>query len=183
MSGPSELASPRRSGWLLVLIRLILAWVFIYMGSNKLGDPIAFLKGIHLYDMLPEEPAVWLNSSAIVVPWLEVMSGAALLLGVAIRGAALVIAAMLAVFTPAVLLRALEIMRETGQSFFAVKFDCGCGTGEAIIWQKTIENAALFALALAALLLRSRRCCLENLWRNDDLTAPTSVSSSPHRTD
>jgi len=148
-----------QSGFLLLIIRLVLGGTFVWMGANKVADPIVFLKGVRLYGLLPETPGVYLNLTAIVIPWVEVVAGTALLLGVQVRGAALGIAVMLCVFTPAVFIRALEYMHEKGQSFFEVAFDCGCGTGVEIIWRKMIKNTSLFILAVMALFSHSRRFC------------------------
>jgi uncharacterized membrane protein YphA (DoxX/SURF4 family) len=127
----------------------------------KLGDPIAFLKLIRQYEM-GVSPA-FLNSVAIVLPWLEIVCGAALINGVFMRGAAALMALMLVAFTPVVLSRAFDIMAEKGIPFMAVKFDCGCGAGEVYTWKKTIENIGLLFLCLVPLLSASRRFCLE-LW-------------------
>jgi hypothetical protein len=70
-----------------------------------------------------------------------------LLAGVAVRGAALVLVAMLVPFTLAILRRALEVQAGQAIPFCAVKFDCGCGAGEVVICRKLIENALLTALA------------------------------------
>lgn len=148
-----------QSGFLLAIVRAVLGGTFVWMGAHKIDDPISFLKSIRLYGMMPDTPGIYLNVTAIVVPWIEVVAGTALLLGMQIRGAALAIAVMLAVFTPAVLLRSLEIIRETGQSFFQLAFDCGCGTGVEIIWRKTLMNFSLFVLAVIALCSGSRRFC------------------------
>jgi uncharacterized membrane protein YphA (DoxX/SURF4 family) len=132
------------------------------MGAVKIGHPIEFLKQIRLYYMLPESPAIYLNGTAIVLPWLEVICGVALVLGTSVRGAAALIAAMLAVFTPAIFLRAWQIHQTTGTPFFEVAFDCGCGAGVVITWRKLLENAGLFVLALLAILSQTRRFCLES---------------------
>jgi len=145
------------SGVPLLLARLILAVTFLYMGSHKIAAPVEFLKLIRAYQMLPETPPISLNSLAIVLPWMEVVAGTALLVGIRVRGAAAMIAVMLAVFTPAILIRALAIRAETGKSFFEIAFDCGCGSGPVIIWTKLLGNVALFAVALLAMLSRSRR--------------------------
>lgn len=150
------------SGIPLLLARAVLGLTFIYMGGHKLGDPIDFLKLVRQYQMLPETPAIFLNSTAIVLPWLEIVSGVALLLGLRHRGAAACIALMLCVFTPAILLRALRMLNDDGGSFWDIKFDCGCGAGEVIIWQKLLSNTGLLALAVFALLSSSTRWCLSN---------------------
>lgn len=148
------------SGIPLLLARLGLGYMFIWMGLNKVGHPMEFLKQIHLYEMLPESPGLYMNATAIVLPWLEIICGLALILGVYLRGAALTIALMLAVFTPAILMRALAIQTAEGTPFFEIAFDCGCGSGVVITWKKLAENSGLFLAALIPLLSRSRFLCL-----------------------
>ena len=149
------------SGIPLLAARLIFGGMFIYMGVAKLGYPIGFLKLIHQYQM--SLPPLVLNSTAIVLPWMEVFTGVALILGIFVRGAAAIIAVMLAVFSPVVLMRALKIAAETGQSFFDIQFDCGCGGGEVVICPKLLAHAGLFGLALVALFTGSRKWCAE-MW-------------------
>jgi len=149
------------SGVPLLIARVILAATFIYMGAVKFGEPFDFLKQVRLYHMLPETPAIYLNATAIVLPWLEIVAGVALLIGLRFRGAAATIALMLLVFTPAILIRALHIQAETGGSFFEIVFDCGCGSGPVTIWIKLLGNLGLFALAVVVMISRSREFCLE----------------------
>jgi len=146
----------------LLFARVILAATFLYMGSMKVGEPFDFLKQIRQYQMLPETPPIYLNATAIVLPWLEIVAGAALLIGLRFRGAAAAIALMLLVFTPAILIRALHIQAEKGISFFDIVFDCGCGSGPVTIWTKLLANIGLFTLAMLALVSRSRKLCLSN---------------------
>src|SRR3990172_10955903 len=100
------------SGIPLLIARIILAATFIYMGSMKIGAPFEFLKQVRSYQMLPETPPIYLNATAIVLPWLEIVAGVALLLGLRFQGAAAAIALMLLVFTPAILIRALQIQAD-----------------------------------------------------------------------
>jgi uncharacterized membrane protein YphA (DoxX/SURF4 family) len=146
-----------RGGAPLLLARLVLGGLFVYMGALKLGQPFEFLKQIRLYHMLPEDPPIFLNAVAVVLPWLEVLCGASILLGARIRGAAVVAALMLAVFTPAILMRALAIRAEVGTPFLKIEFDCGCGTGVVVIWKKLLENTLLFCLAVYTTISRANR--------------------------
>lgn len=147
------------SGVPLLLARLVLGGLFIWMGLAKISDPVAFLKVMRQYDIV-SAPLI-LNSTAIALPWIEVVSGLAMILGLFTRGAAATMAIMLAVFTPAILVRTFAIIGETGASFFDVQFDCGCGGGEVVIWKKTLENIGLFLLCLLALCSCSRRFSLD----------------------
>ena len=128
------------------LARWFLGAVFLYMGLNKALDPVGFLKLLNEYHLV-NQPFL-LNSLAAVLPWFEVFCGLLLLAGVGVRGAALMLILMLIPFTIVVTLRGHEIAVAKAISFWAVKFDCGCGNGEVLVWHKLIENPALTLLAL-----------------------------------
>jgi uncharacterized membrane protein YphA (DoxX/SURF4 family) len=149
-----------RSGVPLLVARLVLGGLFVYMGAKKIGDPVHFLKLMRQYQALPASPPIFLNLVAVVLPWVEVTCGAAFLLGVALRGAGAVAAVMLAMFTPLIFLRGLELYHEAGVAFCSVNFDCGCGAGRVFLCNKLAENVGLFLLALLVLFSRSRRFCL-----------------------
>jgi hypothetical protein len=69
------------------------------------------------------------------------------------------------VFTPLLMMRAFALLA-AGKfpTFCAVKFDCGCGTGEVFICTKLAENVLLLAGALIVLLSRSNWLSLDG-WR------------------
>jgi uncharacterized membrane protein YphA (DoxX/SURF4 family) len=148
-----------------VLARWWLGGVFIYMGLHKaLPHPEYFLKLVRQYDLV-DTP--WLlNSIGAALPWFEVYCGVLLLTGVAVRGTALNLVAMLVPFTLIVLKRALVIAATEHLPLCAVKFDCGCGAGEVIICHKLVENAVLLLLSAWLLTGRGHRLCLRfNLFR------------------
>jgi len=132
--------------------RLILGGLFIYMGLNKALHPVDFLKLVREYELF--DNYFLLNFVAASLPWFEVFCGFLLVLGIAVRGSALAVLAMLAPFTVVVFLRALDIAHTEGKPFCAVKFDCGCGTGEILICRKIAENFLL--MVMCAWLISSR---------------------------
>ncbi|MCK4343165.1 MAG: DoxX family membrane protein [Phycisphaerae bacterium] len=147
----------------LLLARLFVGSIFAWLAYNKLLDPIEFLKQTREYHLVPEDPPIFLTLTAVVVPWLELLCAAALILGVYARGAAATLLAMLLFFAPLLLIRAWHLYQDPAggfATFCAVEFDCGCGTGEVFICAKTLENTALMVGALLALLSRSKRFCL-----------------------
>jgi uncharacterized membrane protein YphA (DoxX/SURF4 family) len=153
-----------------VVARWWLGGEFIFMGLHKaVPHPEAFLKLVLQYDIVTRPP--WLNSIGAAMPWFEVYCGVLLLVGVAVRGTALNLIAMLVPFTYFVLKRALEIMGETGLSFCKVKFDCGCGAGEVYICHKLVENTILVLLAAWLLTGAGRRLCLRYGLRRDSMAA------------
>jgi len=141
-----------------VLARWLLAAVFLYMGLSKALDPVDFLKLLRQYD-LTQTPLL-LNSLAASLPWFEVFCGLLLLLGIAVRGTAMTLIAMLVPFTLLVLHRALQLHAALAIPFCAVKFNCGCGGGAEFICRKVLENFLLILLSIWLLAGYGRRLSL-----------------------
>ena len=125
--------------------RWLLGALFVYMGWTKAIHPEIFLKLLRQYD-LTSTPLL-LNSIAAGLPWFEVFCGVLLFAGVAVRGTALILLLMLIPFTLLVLRRALEVADLQHIALCAVRFDCGCGSGEVFICRKVAENALLVLLS------------------------------------
>lgn len=124
--------------------RIVLGGAFAYLGATKALDPVGFLKLVREFDFVPF--SFLLNFIAAVLPWLEILCGVLLVLGARRRAAALVAGVLLAGFTAAVAWRAWAVYRGEGVSFCAIRFDCGCGTGEILICSKLAQNLALGVL-------------------------------------
>jgi uncharacterized membrane protein YphA (DoxX/SURF4 family) len=149
--------------WAAVLGRWLLGGLFVYMGMTKALQPEDFLKLVRQYDMV--NTPFLLNGIAALLPWFEVFCGLLLLAGVAVRGATLMLVAMLVPFTLLVLKRAWAIHVTQGTPFCAIKFDCGCGNGEVLICRKIPENCALLLLSIWLLLGHGRRLSARfSLW-------------------
>jgi uncharacterized membrane protein YphA (DoxX/SURF4 family) len=125
--------------------RWLLGVLFIYTGLEKVWDPVTFLKLVRQYDLV--QTPVLLNSIAALLPWFEICCGALLILGIGVRGTALTLVSVLVPFTGVVWHRALELGAAKSIPFCAVKFDCGCGTGEVYICTKLLENFCLILLS------------------------------------
>jgi uncharacterized membrane protein YphA (DoxX/SURF4 family) len=138
--------------------RWFLGALFVYTGLEKGLDPASFLKLVRQYDIV--HTAFLLNSIAATLPWFEVFCGALLLAGIAVRGTALALVGILIPFTAVVWHRALILQGAKAIPFCAIKFDCGCGTGEEFICRKLLENAGLILLALWLLAGRGRLLAL-----------------------
>jgi uncharacterized membrane protein YphA (DoxX/SURF4 family) len=138
--------------------RWVVGGFFLYSGLAKVMEPAEFLKLLRLYELTSQPVAM--NLVAAVLPWFEVFCGLLLVLGIAVRGAALVSVLLLVPFTAVVLHRALGIQEATGLAFCAIRFDCGCGTGEVAICRKLVENAVLLALSVGIVVGRRSRLAL-----------------------
>ena len=141
-----------------VLVRWLLAAVFLYLGLTKALHPVEFLKLMRQYDLTSFAP--FLNFLAALLPWFEMFCGLLLLAGVAVRGTALALTLMLVMFTLVVWHRALLLQASLHIPFCAVKFDCGCGTGVEYICRKLAENILLAVLSVWLLVGRGKQFCL-----------------------
>lgn len=163
MSLPTHAQHHPRGEVLAVLARWAVGGLLIYMGLVKALEPVGFLKLVRQYDLV-QQPLL-LNSIAALLPWFETFCGLLLLLGVAVRGTALLLLAMLLPFTALVFKRALVLHAASTLPFCAVKFDCGCGLGEVYICHKLAENGVLLLICLWLLAGWGRRWALRyGLW-------------------
>lgn len=78
-----------------VVLRLILAGVFLYASVDKIQHPQAFASVIRDYRILPD---ILVNIPAIILPWLELMLGVLLLVGRLREGTLLLVNALLITF-------------------------------------------------------------------------------------
>jgi uncharacterized membrane protein YphA (DoxX/SURF4 family) len=106
---PSRLLHP----WLTVRAQIALGAVFVAAAWPKLADPPGFAEAIWNYRLAPS----WLvHPAALVLPWLELLCGVALILGLWVRAAAAWAGTLLLVFVAA-----LSIDLARGHPV-----DCGC---------------------------------------------------------
>src|SRR5438034_11707926 len=74
---------------------LIVGGIFIYAGAMKIFDPTGFANDIDNYKILPWPLTVRL---AFYLPWLEILCGLAVILGLLYRGALLVLTVLISIF-------------------------------------------------------------------------------------
>jgi len=99
--------------WLTVRVQIALGAIFVAAAIPKIVDPPAFAHMIHNYRILPE----WsINAAALWMPWVELLAGLALVLGIARRAAASVAGLLLLAFIGAI---SLNLAREN-------PVQCGC---------------------------------------------------------
>jgi len=98
---------------LRTLFNNILGITFIYASYYKILSPTDFAKMVYGYNLFPE---VLINLIAIFLPFIELIAGLSLLLGIYPRSAALIINVLLLAF---IILLTINIIR-------GHEFDCGC---------------------------------------------------------
>jgi uncharacterized membrane protein YphA (DoxX/SURF4 family) len=124
-------------GLAATVVRVLLGGLFIYASVSKILDPAGFSRTVFYYQLLPTSAV---NLVAIILPWIELLVGVLLVIGIQVRGAAFVAAGSLIVFTAAMisaLVRGLNI-------------DCGCFSaagGHGVDARRIAEEFVLIAAA------------------------------------
>lgn len=99
--------------WLTTRASFGLGLVFVVAALSKIADPPGFAKSIWFFQLAP----AWsIHPAALLLPWLELLCGLALCLGIWVRAAALWVAALLLGFTVAL---SINLARHH-------PVDCGC---------------------------------------------------------
>jgi putative oxidoreductase len=117
MNKPVEAAISYR--FLLLAIRLVLGFLFAFAGVEKIARPEEFAQAVTNYHLLP---IISVSVFAILLPWIELVAGLFLMLGLFTRGSSLLLVSLLCLFALAV---AVSIAR-------GLDISCGCfGTASA----------------------------------------------------
>ena len=128
---------------LALAARLYLGAVFVLACWHKIVEPGAFAIDIATYQILP---LALVNPMAIVLPWVELVAGSMLLVGFRARAGALLVAAMMTVFTAAI---AIALRR-------GLEMSCGCFASQGaaedpISWLTILRDLGWLSLALYVL--------------------------------
>ena len=99
--------------WLTIRVQLALGAIFVIAAIPKIADPPSFAHMIYNYRLMP---ASLINLSALVMPWVELLAGLALILGIWKTAARNVVGILLAVFIIAI---GINLARDNA-------IDCGC---------------------------------------------------------
>lgn len=130
----------------IALTRIYLALYFLLSGLDKINHLNEFAQSIENYKMLPISTV---NIFAVIFPWIEVVSGALLLLGVFIKENSAIILGLLIIFTVAVI---SAYTRE-------INIDCGCQAtlgSQKVGILKIVENISLMIVAFASFKLHAQ---------------------------
>jgi uncharacterized membrane protein YphA (DoxX/SURF4 family) len=137
-----------------LLARLYLGGLFVYASWHKIRYPATFALDVATYQILP---LALVNLTALVLPWVEALSGALLIVGWRARAGALLVAAMMVVFMVALgaaLGRGLDL-------------SCGCfaaqDTADPISGWTMLRDGTWLALALYVLVFDRRPLGLDRL--------------------
>jgi putative oxidoreductase len=107
------LAERLSSPWLTVRVQIALGVFFVAAALPKIVDPPGFAHMVYNYRLVP---GAIVNLMGLVMPWLELLAGLALILGIWTRTSAAMIGALLLVF-----ILAISANLARGNAI-----DCGC---------------------------------------------------------
>ncbi len=116
--------------YLLLVCRIVIGFIFLYAGMEKISDPAGFARAINNYKLLPFS---LINIASLILPWIEVITSILLIFGIRVKENAFIISGLLGIFTIAIII----------SLFRGLNIDCGCfGTlsGTKIGIHKLIEN-------------------------------------------
>lgn len=122
--------------WLTFVLAAIFGGVFTWAGVVKALDPATFLVSVRSFQILPDPYAAWV---ALVLPWLEIFAGLAVVTGLLRQGGLLILMMSLLVFAGAL----------TAAWVRGLDVECGCfggGKGATTIVEALIRDAVLLAL-------------------------------------
>ena len=137
--------------YLTLILRLIVGFVFLSFGLEKIVDPTKFAKEMLNYQILPYFSA---NIFALILPWIEVISGLLLILGIKIKANSTIISGLLLIFIFAVslaLIRGLDI-------------NCGCSSShpQKVGLPKILENTSMLLMCAVLYFFPSKRFILKD---------------------
>jgi len=133
----------------LMLLRLIVGGIFIWAAVTKIADPLSFAQNIRNYRLVGQTLSF---ATAIILPWLELIAGICLIVGVFPRSSALLVSGLLVFF---IILVTVTILR-------GIDVDCGCfGTfsRKADLWL-ILEDSLWLAMSLVLLFSSENDFCL-----------------------
>ena len=115
--------------YLIVTTRIILGAVFLWASFGKILEPGDFARSISNYHIVPFGIE---NIVALILPWLELLIGMGLILGIMVDGSVQISAILLIMF---IIMIGQAMLR-------GFNIECGCGLkeGEMIGLNKILEN-------------------------------------------
>jgi len=99
--------------YLLLIIRLFLGFVFIYAAVTKISEPEGFSQAIYNYKLLP---LFLVNILAIILPWIELITGVLLIFGISVKENSAILNGLLIIFIIAIVI----------SLFRGLDINCGC---------------------------------------------------------
>ena len=98
---------------LTLFFRIAIGVIFMVASFYKIIDPITFAKSIWYYHLVPGNI---INLMVLILPWVELLCGIAIIIGYQYRGAVMLVNVMMVIF----------IVALSSAIFRGISIDCGC---------------------------------------------------------
>lgn len=135
---------------LLLIFRLVVGFIFLSFGASKIGIADQFAADIAKYAIMPEFS---LNIIAMVLPWLEIVVGILLILGVRLRTSA--------IFSILLLLTFISFVGFAMLMGFDINCGCSSTNPQKVGIPKLLENSGLLILSAIIFLFPNQKITLE----------------------
>lgn len=140
---------------LLLIFRLVVGFIFLSFGASKIGIADQFAADIAKYAIMPEFS---LNIVAIILPWLEIVVGILLILGVRLRASA--------IFSILLLLTFIAFVGFAMMMGFDINCGCSSTNPQKVGIPKLLENSGLMILSAVIFLFPNQKFTLEEFVGN-----------------
>ncbi len=123
--------------YLIYLFRFTVGFVLIIAAIPKIADPASFAKSIEAYQLIP---AIFINLTALFIPWGELIIGIFLIAGFMLRSNAILSALLFATFSVII---AVSLLR-------GLSIDCGCfgANSSPLSWMRFVEDIVLMLFSI-----------------------------------
>ena len=139
------------------IFRIIVGGIFLFAGLAKISDPARFILTLREFDLFPD---MAVRFAAVYLPWLELLLGLFIILGLLYRTSSLMLACLNIMFTFAILsviIRGKEV-------------DCGCfglladmlKLPDMADWKAVIRNLVFIGMCLYIFSVRKTVISLES---------------------
>lgn len=149
------------------LFRLLVGVLFIYAAYEKIVNPYSFFRSIQEYNLLP---MFLVPLAAVVLPWLEMLTGIFLVLGAFYRASGFIILCLMIIFEAAIIVNLIR----------GVDMDCGCGlpldflgVSEKLSWTTVLRDSVFIIMALEITFFSRPKLALDSWFANRRLKKPS----------
>ncbi len=124
-----------------VVFRLVLGVSFIMASMSKIPYPAEFSENVAGFQMVPY---LGVNFWSLVMPWMELIAGLFLILGIRTRAASSIIGGLLLLFIVGL---TINLVKDA-------PINCGCfeSVGEPIGWELVIRDVVMLVMAMQIIL-------------------------------